>query len=565
MRKANILLLFTLVIFIPLTMTPVAQKDFNSNVPNVIIVKPEQTAQLKIDLQTNKLRYPPNSSLKILFKLNRQAYVYIYNIDSEGRVNLIFPNKYDKDNFVSSGEHTLPGKGYSLVLNKLKGIEFLQAIASQDPIPFLAKTEYQQSPFPQLSSQSTSYVQKLRTNIDERLSSDQWATDWTRYKVTNKLSQLKITSSPRKAKVFIENQLVGTTPGSFKVKPGVYEITIKKPGYGKWTKSVNVAPYETKELRAELTQQPKTKLEITTLPAGAKVFIDDQYRGITPVEIVVNSGPISLRLSKEGYEKWVKDLSLQPYSSRSLTVDLSPQATARLIVTSTPHASNIQIEGEFQGKTPRELIVPAGKLTLSLHKPGYLSWEQTITLRPGEQQQVDIHLQSKPTQTFKPHNLLDIPTLSVGGNLGVVSANNWSAGVEFGAEHFLMGVAIRTTGDDINDKLYIIEDKTWENGIIHNYGPELEPYGVYLAPSPLPVSIRLGVGLALQYTVSLAPLPRNNSSITTSGIEPRRRAYLTLDSDITFQVGVAFPHQSVSPYLVYHSHRGIVAGFNIDF
>jgi hypothetical protein len=71
-----------------------------------------------------------------------------------------------------------------------------------------------------------------------------------------KLASLVVTTTPKDAEVFVDDEFVGnTTKGSVAVNhlaPDEYEVMIKKKGYRPWSKSVDLLPGERRELKATL-------------------------------------------------------------------------------------------------------------------------------------------------------------------------------------------------------------------------------------------------------------------------------------------------------------------------
>ncbi len=79
--------------------------------------------------------YYEGDRVTLFYRVNRDAFVVIYSIDSRGRVNMLFPSNPGQDNFVSGGEtHRLPGghDDYDLVVSGPEGVENIQIIASRE-------------------------------------------------------------------------------------------------------------------------------------------------------------------------------------------------------------------------------------------------------------------------------------------------------------------------------------------------------------------------------------------------------------------------------------------------
>lgn len=82
--------------------------------------------------------YYTGDEVVIHFRVNRDAFVAIYSIDSRGMVNLLFPADPAQDNYVLGGmTYALPGPDddYDLVLNGPEGTENIQIIASRERFP----------------------------------------------------------------------------------------------------------------------------------------------------------------------------------------------------------------------------------------------------------------------------------------------------------------------------------------------------------------------------------------------------------------------------------------------
>jgi hypothetical protein len=69
----------------------------------------------------------------VSFQVYKDSYVTVYDIDSTGNINILFPNPYQRDNFARGGRiYTLPtpNYGYDLVMKGPAGKEILFVLAS---------------------------------------------------------------------------------------------------------------------------------------------------------------------------------------------------------------------------------------------------------------------------------------------------------------------------------------------------------------------------------------------------------------------------------------------------
>jgi len=80
--------------------------------------------------------YYPGDPIRIFFEVTRDCYVVIYDIDTRGRLHILFPFDPWQDNFVEAGRvYELPGDwdNFRLTVDGPTGTEYVQAIASPHP------------------------------------------------------------------------------------------------------------------------------------------------------------------------------------------------------------------------------------------------------------------------------------------------------------------------------------------------------------------------------------------------------------------------------------------------
>lgn len=119
----------------------------NPNRNNVIV----NTARSNIDvsaLLVNRGPYRSGDSIGIQVTLNQAVYLYIYNIDARNKTTMLFPNKYDSNNYIPSrGTVTFPrNNSYFYQLDNYTGTERIIVIASSNPNFNLSSTVNYQSP-----------------------------------------------------------------------------------------------------------------------------------------------------------------------------------------------------------------------------------------------------------------------------------------------------------------------------------------------------------------------------------------------------------------------------------
>jgi hypothetical protein len=150
--------------------------------------------------------------------------------------------------------------------------------------------------------------------------------------------RIYITTNPTGADVFIDGVLYGVTDAMIvDVPPGQRVITLTKEGYATWQKTVNVQALRITMLTG-ITLTPvgaqTGSISVISIPWNAAVYLDDQYKGLTPVTIQgVSAGSHALKVTKEGY----KDYSTPVTVTGGKTVTLP---TIRLVRESSSGTGN---------------------------------------------------------------------------------------------------------------------------------------------------------------------------------------------------------------------------------
>ncbi len=223
--------------------------------PETIIVQPNPTP-LVLQVGFNQSSYAPGDKLRLTVALNQDAYIYIYNITPDGRVNLLFPNAYQPINLLRAGRHMIPDRRYSFVITPPTGLECIQVLALTAPLPlerWLPNGKLsRESPFPQLSQQPLQFKKSVQQAIVSTVSPEGWTTVWSCFSITKPMAALKILSAPSGALVYLEGRVVGETPLELELSPGRYEIKLTRPGYEDWSQRVTLKDKSAIALEARL-------------------------------------------------------------------------------------------------------------------------------------------------------------------------------------------------------------------------------------------------------------------------------------------------------------------------
>ena len=152
-------------------------------------------------------------------------------------------------------------------------------------------------------------------------------------------------------------------------------------------------------------------LSVASVPSGANVYIDNAYKGLTPVDLnAIPNGNHLLLIKRDGYKDYSRTVvvmgdtqpvtaALVPVPAPTTTATTSiipspsgtrPQETpaggyGSLTVTTSPAGAQVFIDGAFKGITPATIPgLASGNHTIDLKMNGFQDLTTVITITSGQ-------------------------------------------------------------------------------------------------------------------------------------------------------------------------------------
>ena len=251
--------------------------------------------------------------------------------------------------------------------------------------------------------------------------------------------QVEFTTVPEGAELFIDQRLIGQTPLSAEVLETGSQLTLKAPGYKTLQQQVRVkAGSRATHPLIEMIVADGT-LTINSVPQGASITIDKQFKGTTPMDVAVTPfAKHNIELFLEGYLNAKQSVSVKPEQQRQISVNLTPNI-GRVRLNITPADAAILVDGKRLGTGSQTLSLNAKPQSISVEKSGYETQSMTVTPRPGHQQALTIQLLTLQ-QAYWASRPATIKT-SVGGKLKLFQPD----------EQFMLGAPRRQPGRRANE------------------------------------------------------------------------------------------------------------------
>ncbi len=210
-------------------------------------------------------------------------------------------------------------------------------------------------------------------------------------------THLRVVSDPPEALVSINGESRGRTPLDVTGLPtGRHLLQLALRNHRDHFQTVTLEAGQPRTIEVELEPLRATAL-VHSDPSGANVTLDGEHRGTTPLLLTnIALGRHRLVISRPGYQDRAIPLDVHNASPQRIDVRLLTDS-ATLRVASEPAGAGVLLNGVPRGVTPLVLErIPDGDSVVALQAEGFAPFEQTIRLRAGDDETIDVTLQPLP-------------------------------------------------------------------------------------------------------------------------------------------------------------------------
>jgi len=173
---------------------------------------------------------------------------------------------------------------------------------------------------------------------------------------------LDVSSTPSGASVYLNGDYKGETRSSGPLyitglSPGAYSTVLKKSGYNDYSTTANIVAGTTAQVAAVLqpaSAKPTTaSAEIYSQPSGADIYINNAYKGVTPLSLenvpIDATKTYTIELRMEGYKSYTDSGSISPGQTVVINAALTPlpQQTTKSPLSLMPIVAALAMVGLF--------------------------------------------------------------------------------------------------------------------------------------------------------------------------------------------------------------------------
>jgi len=284
------------------------QTEFKKNIQ---LINPRPVFSLRLRLEKgDSASYVPGERMALSFESTKDAYVTIYQYDSEGRVIIIFPNQSNPHNFVR-GEQLYQVEGMILSLDSAFGPGYIQAFATTRPLLMVRDNRYPDilaQEFPVISFKLGDFTISLRSLFNQQRPENWVSSNILEYQVvrphyvSERVGRVMAISFPRGAEVYLDHGYQGMSPKRIEdVQTGQHLLSFVMPGYEIWSKTITVSSNNTTQVEAHLVpgEEVYGEISLTCDMPNASVFVD----GIEIGKTTAPKGTFIISNIEEGYHE----------------------------------------------------------------------------------------------------------------------------------------------------------------------------------------------------------------------------------------------------------------------
>ncbi|MBP7733706.1 MAG: PEGA domain-containing protein [Caldisericia bacterium] len=188
---------------------------------------------------------------------------------------------------------------------------------------------------------------------------------------------INIDSNPQGAKLYINDEIRGTTPLKLSLPPSSYTLKLEKETFNTLTTNIDVIK-DNEVFKFDLTNQ-EDSVYITTIPEGAMVFVDETFVGLS-----------NLKYKRDLENIHKVKVSLQGFRPQERTIDFSQERDIifnldksfyDVNIKTNPQGAVVYIDEIYKGETPMTVQLPEGDHSLRLVLSGRKSILKTVKVQ----------------------------------------------------------------------------------------------------------------------------------------------------------------------------------------
>ena len=212
-------------------------------------------------------------------------------------------------------------------------------------------------------------------------------------------ADVAISTEPDAVSIFNGNEELGNTPSTIQLIQGKNILTLRKSGYKDYEIDLDVVAQQSISLDSLMLSRLDVPLKIATQPEGASVNINAEYRGLTPIETMLE--PLvehNILISKPGYKDINNQVNLSTIESLlsegkvSEVFDYSLEKILGQVSFVGSDGAKVYRSDDLIGVIPFDIEMISEEQILQVKKDGLVTQEIRVTPNPNYPQKIEVKL-----------------------------------------------------------------------------------------------------------------------------------------------------------------------------
>ena len=212
-------------------------------------------------------------------------------------------------------------------------------------------------------------------------------------------ADVAISTEPDAVSIFNGNEELGNTPSTVQLIQGKNILTLRKSGYKDYEIELDVVAQQALSLDSLMLSRLDVPLKIATQPEGASVNINAEYRGLTPIETMLE--PLvehNILISKPGYKDINNQVNLSTIESLlsegkvSEVFDYSLEKILGQVSFVGSDGAKVYRSDDLIGVIPFDIEMISEEQILQVKKDGLVTQEIRLTPNPNYPQKIEVKL-----------------------------------------------------------------------------------------------------------------------------------------------------------------------------
>ncbi|WP_412029528.1 DUF4384 domain-containing protein [Deinococcus yunweiensis] len=278
---------------------------------------PDLSVAVRIDKDTSGNQNPAykvGDGITVSATVNRDAYVYLFNVNPDGTVDQILPNRLSAENLVKANttkSFPADGDNFKYTVAGPIGQNKVLALASLTPLNLdqLSSFKTQQDQFATVNAKTQAGLAQALSIVVTPLPQNSWVSDTAFYTVAavNPVAtgSLFIGTNVANAIVILNGQRLGGANVTYSnLRAGNFPIRVQAPGFRDYTTTVSIRGGTTTNVNVEFAQvvapapTPAANFTVSIRSGvnGARVFVDGTEAG------TIRNGGLDVQVARGAHE-----------------------------------------------------------------------------------------------------------------------------------------------------------------------------------------------------------------------------------------------------------------------